>query len=59
MSTKKQREDEAVEDYVWSIRNNINRDWSAYNAILIEDFGLATFRRIKTRAWRLLETSKP
>ena len=58
MTTKRQREEEAVEDYVWSIQNRINRDWTAYNAILIEEFGLPGLKRIKRKAWSLIEGRK-
>lgn len=44
----------AAEDYAWSIEQKINRDWSAYNATLIDEFGLAGLKQIKERAWTLI-----
>lgn len=49
------REEEAAEDYAWSIRNWPNRSWPDYNALLIEEHGMAGFMRIKRRAWQLLQ----
>ncbi len=61
LSAHRQRaEEEAAEDYAWSIRNadQIKPDWNSRNEILIEEFGLGGLVRIKRRAWQLLQAGK-
>ena len=57
--TRAELETEAAEDYAAAILDGFNRGrWKAYNAILLEQFSMAAFRRIKERAWRLVESRK-
>ena len=52
-------EEEQAEDYAACIRNPyFNGDWKAYNAILIDEYGLAGLQRIKRRAWQIIEEAK-
>jgi len=52
-----EQEEEAAQVYAAALRAGFRRDWwTAYNAEIIDRFSLTALRRIKARAWRIVES---
>ena len=51
-------EEEEAQDYALCLRDGIQRDWRARNADIIERFSLTALRRIKARAWQIVEEDR-
>lgn len=54
---RRRAEEEEAEGYAWAILNSqhIQPDWAAKNADLIDRYSLTALRRIKRRAWQIVE----
>lgn len=51
-------EEEEAQDYALCLLDGFGHDWAARNADIIERFSLTALRRIKRRAWQIVENSR-
>lgn len=60
LPTLRRAEEQEAEDYAWAIQNAgmIRPDWSARNADIIDRFSLTALKRIKRRAWQIIEANR-